>query len=136
MATSFNGWGGSWGDSWGPVVFDPNAMEGDASFAVSASGTLSVAQTDTIDGYWYKQWEKLHKKKPKIEEVIELVQEQPATALAEVKEVVRREYPNLDYTHVLKNVELQRFIAQQLLVAIESRKTAEEDDIETILMLL
>ena len=92
---------------------------------------------DTADGYWYKQWAKLHKKKkPKIEEVIELIQERPATALAEVKEAVKREYPQIDYTQVIKNVELQRFIAQQILITLELRRIAEdEDDIEMLLLL-
>lgn len=102
---------------------------------IDGAGGEPVAQ-DTPDGYWYKQWAKLHKKKPKIEEVIELVQERPATALAKVKEAVKREYPQIDYTQVIKNVELQRFIAQQILITLELRRIAEdEDDIEMLLML-
>ena len=137
MATSFNGWGSSWGDSWGPLgPVNPGAMVGAASFSIIANGTLSYDQQDTADGYWHKQWAKLHKKKPKIEEVIELIQERPATALAEVKEAVKREYPQIDYTQVIKNVELQRFIAQQILITLELRRIAEdEDDIEMLLLL-
>jgi len=86
--------------------------------------------------YWYKQWEKLRKKKPIIEEVIELVQEEPAIALAEVKEAVKREYPQVDYTQVLNNIQLQRFIAEQLLITLELRRIQDdEDDIEILLML-
>ena len=102
---------------------------------IDGAGGEPVVQ-DTPDGYWYKQWAKLHKKKPKIEEVIELIQERPATALAEVKEAVKREYPQIDYTQVIKNVELQRFIAQQILITLELRRIAEdEDDIEMLLLL-
>jgi len=91
---------------------------------------------DTHDGYWSKQWEKLRKKKPIIEEVIELVQEEPAIALAEVKEAVKREYPQVDYTQVLNNIQLQRFIAEQLIKALELRRIQDdEDDIEILLML-
>lgn len=108
-------WGFSWGNSWGPI---------------------SPVAEDTHDGYWHKQWAKLHKKKPKLEEVMELVQERPATALAEVKEAVKREYPKIDYTQVARNVELQLFIAKQILIALELRRIAEdEDDIEILLLL-
>lgn len=105
----------------------------------SATITYTPANVleDTHDGYWHKQWAKLHQKKPKIEEVIELVQEMPATALAEVKEAVKREYPKVDYTQVLKNVELQRFIAQQLIKSLELRRIADdEEDIETLMLML
>jgi hypothetical protein len=91
---------------------------------------------DSPDGYWYKQWAKLHKKKPKLDEVIELVQERPATALAEVKEAVKREYPAVDYREIAKNVALQRFIAEQILISLELRRIAEdEDDIELLMLL-
>lgn len=102
---------------------------------IDGAGGEPVAQ-DTPDGYWYKQWEKLHKKKPKLEEVIELVQERPATALAEVKEAVKREYPSIDYTQVARNAELQLFIANQILIALESKRIAdEEEDIEFLLLM-
>jgi hypothetical protein len=116
--TSFTGWLNSWGVSWGNLEVSP------------------VIQ-DTPDGYWYKQWEKLHKKKPKLEDVIELVQERPATALAEVKDAVKREYPKIDYRQISQNVELQTFIAKQILIALELRRVAddEEDDIEALLLL-
>jgi len=79
---------------------------------------------------------KAAQKKPKLEEVIELVQERPATALAEVKEAVKREYPQIDYTQVARNVELQRFIAQQILIALELKRIADdEEDIEFLLLM-
>jgi hypothetical protein len=102
---------------------------------IDGAGGEPVVQ-DTPDGYWYKQWEKLHKKKPKLEEVIELVQERPATALAEVKEAVKREYPQIDYTQVARNAELQRFIAKQVLIALELRRIADDEEDIEILMLL
>ena len=134
--TSFNGWGNSWGNAWGQD--EPGSISGAASFTLSAVGDLTGVQTatDTHDGYWSKQWDKLRKKKPLIEDVIELVQEQPAIALAEVKEAVKREYPQVDYTQVLDNIQLQRFIAEQLIKALELRRIQDdEDDIEILLML-
>ncbi len=102
---------------------------------IDGAGGEPVVQ-DTPDGYWYKQWAKLHKKKPKLEEIIELVKERPATALAEVKEQVKKEYPKIDYTQVARNVELQLFIAKQILIVLELQRIAnDEEDIE-ILMLL
>lgn len=41
MATSFEGWGTSWGTSWGAGVTAPGAMSGTASFAISATATLT-----------------------------------------------------------------------------------------------
>ena len=61
---------------------------------------------------------------------------EPAIALAEVKEAVKREYPQVDYTQVLNNIQLQRFIAEQLIKALELRRIQDdEDDIEILLML-
>ena len=107
-----------------------------ALFSTLLDGGDAPIAEDTPDGYWYKQWAKLHKKKPKLEEVIELVQERPATALAEVKEAVKREYPRIDYTQVARNAELQRFIAQQILIALELRRIADDEEDIEILMLL
>jgi hypothetical protein len=105
-------------------------------FQTLLEGDAPPIVEDTSDGYWYKQWEKLHKKKPKLEEIIELVKERPATALAEVKEQVKKEYPKIDYTQVARNVELQLFIAKQILIVLELQRIAnDEEDIE-ILMLL
>ena len=136
MATSFNGWGTSWGNSWGTVDVNPNDMVGSASFAFSAAGTLTSESqfADTHDGYFHKQWAKLHKK-PELADAVELAQEMPATALAEVKEAVKREYPTVDYSQVANNVELQLFIANQLLISLELRRLADEEDIEMLLLL-
>jgi hypothetical protein len=97
---------------------------------------LGQLMEDTHDGYWHKQWEKLHKKKPKLEEIIELVQEQPEIALEEVKEAVKREYPQIDYTQIAQNAELQLYVDKQILVALELRRIADDEDDIEILMLL
>lgn len=53
-----------------------------------------------------------------------------------MKEAVKREYPQVDYTQVLNNIQLQRFIAEQLLITLELRRIQDdEDDIEILLML-
>jgi hypothetical protein len=92
--------------------------------------------TDTHDGYWRKQWERLHKKKkPVLKEVIEMVKESPSIALAEVKEAVKVKYPTVDYTDVINNLKLQTFIAEQIIIAFELQRIAEdEDDIEMMLL--
>lgn len=86
---------------------------------------------DTHDGYWSKQWHKLKKReeKPTIAEVVEIVKESPQVLEVVRVEVVRK-YPKVDYAAVRENVQLQRFIAKQLIEAAE-----EEDDIEAMLLL-
>jgi hypothetical protein len=120
-----------------PIVHDTSGSLVGISSIISGEARIDSVSADTPDGYWYKQWEKLHKKKPKLEDVIELVQERPATALAEVKDAVNREYPKIDYRQIAQNVELQTFIAKQILIALELRRIAddEEDDIEALLLL-
>lgn len=111
------------------------ALVGSGSL-INGSAFIGEVLQDTHDGYWHKQWEKLHKKKPKLEEVIELVKEEPEIALEEVKEAVKREYPQIDYSQVARNAELQLVVAKQLLIALELRRIADdEDDIEILLLL-
>jgi hypothetical protein len=95
-----------------------------ATFAYSGGGQ------DTHDGYWSKQWLKLRKKPelPTIAEVVEMVREEPAIVEA-VRVEVERKYPQVDYSQILANVQLQRFIAKQLLEAAQ-----EEDDLEVLLL--
>jgi hypothetical protein len=114
--------------------------------AITGTGTTSQAQTssgagvvtpnagyvDTHDGYWTKQWLERHKK-PKIEEVIEYVIEQPQEAVAEVRAAVERVYPQIDYREVKNNVKLQRFIANQLMKAIKDYQ--DDEDMMTFMMM-
>jgi len=89
-------------------------------------------QTDTHDGFWSREWAKLKKreeKKPTIAEVVEIVKESPQV-LEVVRTEVQRKYPKVDYAAVRENVQLQRFIAKQLIEAAE-----EEDDIEAMLLM-
>ena len=87
---------------------------------------------DTHDGFWSREWYRLKKreeKKPTIAEVVEIVKESPQV-LEVVRTEVQRKYPKVDYAAVRENVQLQRFIAKQLIEAAE-----EEDDIEAMLLL-
>lgn len=111
------------------------ALVGSGSL-INGSAFIGQILQDTHDGYWHKQWEKLHKKKPKLEEVIELVKEEPEIALEEVKEAVKREYPQIDYSQVARNAELQLVVAKQLLIALELRRIADDEEDIEILMLL
>jgi hypothetical protein len=98
---------------------------GDAALTHTLGGTQ-----DTHDGYWSKQWLKLRKKPelPTIAEVVEMVREEPAIVEA-VRPQVERKYPQVDYSQILANVQLQRFIAKQLIEAAQ-----EEDDLEVLLL--
>jgi hypothetical protein len=46
-----------------------------------------------------------------------------------VRVEVERKYPQVDYSQILANVQLQRFIARQLIEAAQ-----EEDDLEVLLL--
>lgn len=126
-------WVGDWQGAWfGASEVNPGSMSGIASLSITAAGVLvNGGITDTHDGYWSKQWARLKRRKeePTIAEVVEIVKESP-----QVMEVVRveveRKYPQVDYAAVRENVQLQRFIAKQLIEAAE-----EEDDIEAMLLM-
>lgn len=105
-----------------------------ASGVGSVSGGEVIA-TDTHDGYWTKQW---LKRKPKRKDLIEAIQENPieiVEAIAEVKQKVTRVYPNIDYNAVKENIKLQRFIANQILEALQ-RQQDEDDEIEALFLLM
>lgn len=92
---------------------------------------------DTHDGFWAREYRKMFERKPKIDEVIEIVQEHPEEAIEAVREVVEKKYPDIDYTQVLNSVKIQRFIAKQLIIAVELKRIEDdEQDIEEILLLL
>jgi hypothetical protein len=119
-----------------PVVHATSGALVGSGAVINGSAMLGQLMQDTHDGYWHKQWEKLHKKKPKLEEVIELVQEQPEIAPEEVKEAVKREYPQIDYTQIAQNAERQLYVAKQILIALELRRIADDEEDIEILMLL
>jgi hypothetical protein len=85
--------------------------------------------------YWYDLWRKKHKKKPTLEEVIEAVQENPAEALKAVPEA-RKQFQGIDYSKVAQNTEMAMFIAKQLLITIELKRIADEEDEADAVMLL
>lgn len=92
---------------------------------------------DTHDGFWRKKYREMWERKPKLpdlEEIIEAVQESPKAAIEAVPEV-KQTYPDIDYTQVRANLQLQTFIAQQILVVLELRRLQDEDDIEAFLLL-
>jgi hypothetical protein len=115
------------------TVYTLNGDPGSYSIAgADASFVYTSGYTDTHDGYWTKQWLERHKK-PKIEEVIEYVIEQPQEAVAEVRAAVERVYPQIDYREVKNNVKLQRFIANQLMKAIKDYQ--DDEDMMTFMMM-
>jgi hypothetical protein len=103
-------------------------------------GVAVTPQPDTHDGfgYWEKYWANLHKKKkvqPTLEEVIEAVQENPVEALKAVPQA-RKQFQGIDYSKVAQNTEMAMFIAKQLLITIELRRIADEEDEADAVMLL
>jgi hypothetical protein len=100
---------------------------------VAASQVLSAGFVDTHDGYWTKKW-LAKNKKPKISEVIEFVKEQPQEAIAEVVQEIKKVYPQIDYREVAGNVRLQKFIAEQLLQALKTRK--DDEDMMDFMMMI
>jgi hypothetical protein len=132
MATSgewFGKWNGDWlGASESALGAIAASLSGGG--AVSATLTAVDVSVDTHDGYWSKQWLKLRKKPelPTVAEVVEMVREEPAIVEA-VRVEVERKYPQVDYAAIKENVQLQRFIAKQLIEAAQ-----EEDDLEVLLL--
>jgi hypothetical protein len=115
-------WGKSWGLSWG-----------------GSWGAIATPQ-DTHDGFWRKQYLKMWGyKKPTKKEVQEAVEESPQEAIESVSEVkakIRQEYGRIDYDKIAQNVEMQRFVAAQILIAIESRRAQlDEEDAEILLLM-
>lgn len=114
------------------------SVSGDAASLVftGQDGTVTVSggETDTHDGYWYKHWAKLHKKKPTLAQVKELVKENLSEALA-VPEV-KKALPEVDYASARDSAKVQAFIAAQLLaVLLKKIEDDEEDDIEIMMLL-
>ena len=114
------------------------SVSGDAASLVftGQDGTVTVTggETDTHDGYWYKHWAKLHKKKPTLAQVKELVKENLSEALA-VPEV-KKALPEVDYASARDSAKVQAFIAAQLLaVLLKKIEDDEEDDIEIMMLL-
>ena len=113
------------------------------SFGRSWANTWGkVGGQDQHDGagaeHWYKYWRKLHekKKKPTIEEIVEVVLEKPKTALQTVKAQVKERYPDIDYRSVKQNAEMALFVAQQLMIVLEMRRIEDENDENDAIMLL
>lgn len=94
---------------------------------------------DTHDGFWRKKYREMWERKPKlpeIEEIIEAVQESPKAAIEVVAKEVRQEYPEINYQQVVDNIQLQRFIAEQILIVLRLKRIQDdEDDIEAMLLL-
>jgi hypothetical protein len=113
-------WGNSWGLSW-----------------LNSWGTISTG--DTHDGGFYDRWWKKQrekKKPPTIEEIIEVVQENPVEALKAVPKV-KKKFIDVDYTKVKQNADIALFIAQELMILLEIKRLEDEEDaiIEMLLLL-
>lgn len=106
---------------------------------VSAAGDDPII--DTHDGFWVREWKKMveREKKLTVEEVMEIVEEAPKEvldAIPEVKKQVKKEYGRVDYQRIANNLQMQRFIAEQILERHQQRmQELEEDDLEVLLLL-
>ena len=80
--------------------------------------------------------------KPKLAEVVEIIQQNPKEAVAavreieEVRRVVYERYPDIDYSQVINDARIALFIAQNLLNAIELQRIQDEEDDLLIMLLL
>lgn len=124
------------------------AVSHDTSGALVGPGSLLNGQAqigdsiiDTHDGFWVREWKKMveREKKLSVEEVMEIVEEAPKEvleAIPEVKKQVKKEFGRVDYQRIANNLQMQRFIAEQILVRHEIRmQELEEDDLEVLLLL-
>jgi len=159
MATSFKGWGTSWGNSWGPITVDPNAMQGSASFSITASlqvnagemqgsasfainaiGTLTPEApfADTHDGYFTNTWLAQWKKKPELSEVIEYVQAHPQEAIEIAQGIAPSQTVAISVAQVDYSTKIAELLAKQILYAISRRQLElqrDEDDAEFLLLM-
>lgn len=109
-------------------------------FAVNESGAL----VDTHDGFWATEYRKMWewaKKKPTLAEVVEYVEEKPEEALEVVKAAAPEKVVGVNLNKLRNNTRIAELVAKQLMVAIELRRVeiereADEDDIESILLLM
>ena len=128
--TSFNGWGDSWGNSWGND--EPGAMVGSASFSISATGDLIGVElaTDTHDGFWKRQWDKIRereKQSVKIEEIEEQIEEIKAAVITVATIEKAQSKPTaIDYSEQTRIIEA--------LIARRAQLIEQED--EELLLLL
>ena len=140
MATSFNGWGTSWGNSWGTVDVNPNDMVGSASFAISATGTLTAESqlADTHDGYFTNTWLAQWKKKPELSEVVEYVEAHPKQALEVVQSVAPKQAQGITVAQIDYGTKIAESLAKQILYAISQRQVQiqqDEEDAEFLLLM-
>lgn len=96
---------------------------------------------DTHDGgFWRREYEKMlewaTKPKPTLEEVVELVKEQPEEAVEAVKEQVAIKLPNLDINRLNANIEAQKIIARLIIKKFYEKERAEIEDHNRRMLLL
>jgi hypothetical protein len=109
--------------------------------SISGASQVGDAFIDTHDGFWAREWKKMaeREKKLSVEEVMEIVEEAPKEvleAIPEVKKQVKKEFGRVDYQRIANNLQMQRFIAEQIIVRHEIRmQELEEDDLEVLLLL-
>lgn len=88
--------------------------------------------------WWLKKWQEQFEKPPTVEEVEEFVEEAPAQAIEALKTVAPEIAVGVTKEMLQNNESLLKSIAAQLLIAIELKRIAqdEEDDMEAILLML
>jgi hypothetical protein len=95
--------------------------------------------TDTHDGFWRRKYREMFewdKKKPTLEEVIELVQEEPQQAIAVVKEEIKESHPEIDLKQTYLGIEVQRVIARLIMRKLELKRAQEIEDHNIRVLLL
>lgn len=119
-----------------PDYIEPGYTEGDAPPDVLVGGHYGA--------WWADKYQKMFERKPEpptIAEVLEYVEDEPEEAAAVVREVAPKALsPSITIAQIEANSALQRLIAEQIVIAaqlrqIQLQREADEDDIETILLL-
>lgn len=90
--------------------------------------------------YWQRQYLKMWEyKTPTKKEIVEAIKDEPQKAIEAIPEVKRefvREFGEVDYSGLAQNLRMQQFLAQQILIALQSRaRQLDEEDAEFLLLM-
>lgn len=90
--------------------------------------------------FWRKQYLKMWEyKTPTKAEIVEAIKQEPekaVEALPDVKREFVREFGGVEPLKIAENLQMQQFLAQQILIAIQSRAIQlDEEDAEFLLLM-
>jgi len=126
-------------DTSGVLVGDGSAISGQAEI-----GSEPPITGGHYGAWWAKKYREMWEcgtKKPNLTEVIASVKESPVAAIESVPELlekVEEKFPDIDYSQAYNNARLMDYVAQQLMLHLESiqHERELEDEDESILLLM